>query len=75
MAKSFTKWDASSGNGQNVNDQGVLGIAYRKDWLLVGIRGLCASSSKGRAVNGAEDIIKEFITLEFSDFRSNAIHL
>ena len=39
MAKSFMRWDASSGNGQNVNDQGVLGIAYRKDWLLVGIGG------------------------------------
>ena len=39
MTKSFMRWDASSGNGQNVNDQGVLGIAYRKDWLLVGIRG------------------------------------
>lgn len=39
MAKSFTKWDASSGNGQNVNYQGVLDIAYRKEWLLVGIRG------------------------------------
>lgn len=39
MAKNFMRWDASSGNGQNVNYQGVLDIAYRKEWLLVGIRG------------------------------------